>query len=220
MPNWATNLVTIEGDKDTLDEIQKRLATPYKEYYRDIISREVVENERTGEFLLWNIRQPINLSAYWENDKPTKISEAHKSGEQEDIVASVLDDLAHGEGWYAWNVRNWGTKWEIGDAYLSRTDTKLSYSFDTAWSPIIPAMDTLAKMYPDATMRISAYDESMDWAVTVEYINGVGMELEADITHEFLVDEMGDDCSRCGELYEEYDDNDRREFGCPSTNAE
>ena len=57
MPNWATSRVTLSGNADTIKEIQNKLATPYT-------SPHDPEHIITGEFLLWNIVKPNNLSAY------------------------------------------------------------------------------------------------------------------------------------------------------------
>jgi hypothetical protein len=78
-------------------------------------------------------------------------------------------------------------------------------------------METLAQMYPTTTIRISAYDESMGWAVTIEYANGDSIETEGEPDHKFLVEDMGEDCWRCGDGYDDYTDADREEYGCPST---
>jgi hypothetical protein len=47
-------------------------------------------------------------------------------------------ELLEGEGWYDWNVENWGTKWDVSDDYqINIWEDSVSLSFDTAWSPPI-----------------------------------------------------------------------------------
>ena len=52
--------------------------------------------------------------------------------------------------WYDWNVNNWGSKWDISDPYRGgeEGDKVVYYSFQTAWSPIVPVITALAKKYP------------------------------------------------------------------------
>jgi hypothetical protein len=43
---------------------------------------------------------------------------------------------AENENWYSWNNSNWGTKWDACDLNdFKREDNKLSFTFNTAWSP-------------------------------------------------------------------------------------
>jgi hypothetical protein len=50
-------------------------------------------------------------------------------------------DAFAADGWYTWNVNNWGTKWDFGkdklDDPVAIEDGVVSISFDTAWSPPI-----------------------------------------------------------------------------------
>lgn len=45
------------------------------------------------------------------------------------------------ENWYAWNIENWGTKWDVESEEWGRvtdhnsTDTAATISYDTAWGP-------------------------------------------------------------------------------------
>jgi hypothetical protein len=40
------------------------------------------------------------------------------------------------ENWYAWNLENWGTKWEVSPyEYNINEDGALYVSFDSAWGP-------------------------------------------------------------------------------------
>lgn len=47
--------------------------------------------------------------------------------------------------WYAWNIENWGTKWEVSHvSIIDETPTSLTLSFDTAWGPATTAFETWA----------------------------------------------------------------------------
>lgn len=61
---------------------------------------------------------------------------------------------------YNWCVENWGTKWNsFSSHYDFHTDTELHMDFDTAWTPPVPVVIQLAKMYPDAKFVLSYREE-------------------------------------------------------------
>lgn len=59
--------------------------------------------------------------------------------------------------WYAWNIQNWGTKWNGYDTEVS--DGRLK--FDTAWSHPLPVMAALAVKYPDVSFEVKYADEDL-----------------------------------------------------------
>ena len=62
--------------------------------------------------------------------------------------------------WYDWRVKNWGTKWDVGELCLTdRSEGYAYFTFETAWSPIVEAISKIAKMYPELTFSLD-YEES------------------------------------------------------------
>jgi len=56
-------------------------------------------------------------------------------------------DLLEGEGWYNWNIKNWGTKWDVDLENIERVDENtLTAVFDSAWSPPIEAYNHMVEM--------------------------------------------------------------------------
>ena len=51
------------------------------------------------------------------------------------------------ENWYNWNTKNWGTKWDVGNAEFCWNDDDMCVwiSFETAWSPPIGVYEALYK---------------------------------------------------------------------------
>lgn len=44
------------------------------------------------------------------------------------------EDMDKGNNWYAWSIKNWGTKWNAVDSHLDVDNgDRLEYSFRTAW---------------------------------------------------------------------------------------
>ena len=59
----------------------------------------------------------------------------------------------------AWQLANWGTKWEANQAELmDESDTQLSYGFDTAWSPPVELLKRIGPDWPTLTFLLH-YEE-------------------------------------------------------------
>lgn len=109
--------------------------------------------------------------------------------------------------WYSWCVANWGTKWNTVDASLRDFSDHLFYTFHTAWSPPISAIQQLAEDYPELRIEIEYDEPGCDfWGRTVfvggeitreeegpSLINQEAFEEEAEYTNERLEDLPDDD---------------------------
>ena len=80
-------------------------------------------------------------------------------------------DYATG-GWYDWNVKHWGTKWDAGDVEIYEvTDDKVTIKFQTAWSPPFEWLDKVTKMYPHLKFQFD-YEEETGWGGSRTYREG------------------------------------------------
>jgi hypothetical protein len=211
MPNWASSVITITGEQEVVTEVKNRLAKPYANPHHP---EETIE----GVFLLWNIVKPNNLSAYLGKEQEAfaeiinadpELAELNKPVEPEmsSIMEKVLHQLATSDEWYEWNCRNWGTKWEIGDkatldlevmGELSFDDKpvenslELVYSMDSAWSPPVEALNSLAEQYPTIKISLSSIDESDCFAMSACWQDGMlSYEQDEEITHELGMELRG-----------------------------
>jgi hypothetical protein len=120
-----------------------------------------------------------------------------------------------GDNWYDWNVRNWGTKWDVavhdGDKYpeteiTDENDVSIGYRFNTAWSPPIEVISVLAKQYPNCTFSLG-FEEETGWGGEVEF-NGEEMitlseytnkcrDCDAENTMDYCENECGEICDSC-----------------------
>jgi hypothetical protein len=68
-----------------------------------------------------------------------------------------------GEWSYDWCVREWGTKWDIGETFVSddTEEDSVSFSFDSAWAPPLEAFRTWAERDGRVTYRISYFEPGM-----------------------------------------------------------
>lgn len=68
--------------------------------------------------------------------------------------------------WYDWRVNNWGTKWDVDLHGLEFTDrgdgtAEISGWFDSAWSPPIEAMQTLADDFDSCYVELMYMESGM-----------------------------------------------------------
>ena len=64
------------------------------------------------------------------------------------------------QGWYLWNIENWGTKWDFGGKEYDRTDSNtVKFSFDTAWSPPVEFFRQLEEL--GFTVKAMYYEPGM-----------------------------------------------------------
>ena len=108
--------------------------------------------------------------------------------------------------WYDWNVRNWGTKWDVAstdEEIYSETslidegidDNQkyfLVYRFDTAWSPPIPVIEKLSKQYPSLKINLD-FEEETGWGGEIEFTDG----------QQIVLSEYGWQCRECSAQLEE-----------------
>lgn len=143
-------------------------------------------------FAFWNIVKPTDLDTYfgkqpkYDPDKPIAFDSDH---------------------WYDWNVRNWGTKWDVAnkdadspynDTTMEQTDNAVIYNFNTAWSPPMPAIIALSSQYPELVFHLF-YEEETGWGGDVKIMNGF-------ILSEQSYDNQCRDCDSINCM--EYCDND------------
>jgi hypothetical protein len=222
MPNWAYSKVTISGDMKEVSRLKEQVSQPYQDpHYPD--------KTNEGVFLLWNIVKPNNLSAYLGEEKAKfdeligadpELAELNKlvlPDNNSDLMARVIHDLATSDGWYEWNVRNWGTKWETGDKAVIEYELpipltnldfetpaemalEITYRMETAWSPPVEALAKLAEQYPDVTISLTSIDESDCFAMEAQWFRvpispsefvPQTYESDLDITHKLGMDLRG-----------------------------
>lgn len=189
MPNWVYNELTISGSAEDIANIKEQLARP-----KPMPNGEASE-ERVISF--WNIKHP----------PLDKMDEYHGMNGWAEGVATGQTPF----NWYNYNNREWGTKWDASDACLnSDTETSLSYSFSTAWSP--PSVFTaLSEQYPDSTITLW-YEEEQGWGGKIAFENGEENEIEEwdvpDSHEDYKSRDKADQCV-CGwetDVEEWYDD--------------
>ena len=72
-----------------------------------------------------------------------------------------------------WCVNNWGTKWDVMYANMSRgKGNTILYEFETAWSPPLPAVYTISKKFPKLKFLLKYREDGMGFKGKFEVKNG------------------------------------------------
>lgn len=170
MPNWVFTTMHVHGEPEQIAEFRDKAKQSYNTYHPDWQTKETKESQMEGDLLFWNFIQPENKQAYFADAHGTK-PEGYDSWSMEEKLAH---DIKHtGEGWYDWNSRNWGTKWEA-QGVLEQEDADgkyLRYQFDTAWSPAEGAFDAMVKQHPELSFSFRCVEEQ-GWGVEYESDDG------------------------------------------------
>jgi len=206
MPNWVFNTLTIQGTKEQVDSIKDKLNAPYTKSFEnwDIKTQQMEVKEYTFSnpvFSFHNIYNHIEDGV--SNEVYTSQSD-HTVPLEEQLKFKTND-------WYSWNVRNWGTKWDVAVSndeeypdtelleYKSEgEDNWVIYRFNTAWSPPMPAIEKLSKLVPNCVVTLE-YEEEQGWGGEAEFVNG-------EMTSESSYHNMCRDCDTYDSM--DYCDND------------
>jgi hypothetical protein len=213
MPNWCYNYLSVDGPADEIAKLKTKLNQPFTKMHDQwnpaTGKMELVETVYSNPvFAFHNIYNHIEDGV---SEEEYMKQPDHKLGEP------IRFDGNH---WYDWNVRNWGSKWDVGihdeDKYpdteiTDESDTSIGYKFNTAWSPPAPAIEKLSAQYPELEITLS-FEEETGWGGEIIFIGGQGTEIEAydnkcrdcdEInTMEYCDNDCGEICSACNYMGE------------------
>lgn len=189
MPNWVFNTLTVSGKPEDLQKFMEKAGKPYMTYHKGVRYQDAEGNwkydpdkvdERLNEspISFMNFATPEDLDAYYgaSDYKP----EGYDTWSMEERLAHAMKHSS--DGWYDWNVRNWGTKWDACNPSLNSDDPtsgSISYSFDTAWSPAEGAYRQMVEQHPELEFEFYC-EEEQGWGV--EFLGSDG---ELSITNEW-----------------------------------
>ena len=180
MPNWVYNSLVVSGDTLELEKFRNHLNQPFTKHFPEhkwneetqtfdeFPSQQVYSNP---VFAFWNVIKPTDLEAYY--------GESYKH-DSTNLIESINKGFEVGMDWYNWNVRNWGTKWDVAtsddnqysDTTLEVTEEgALMYHFNTAWSPVEQVISKLSEMYPNLSFDYE-FEEEQGWGGSQLWENG------------------------------------------------
>jgi hypothetical protein len=105
--------------------------------------------------------------------------------------------------WYDWQVKNWGTKWDItddGNGYTRPNPNTLSVGFDTAWAPPMEFYQYLesigfrveATYFESGMCFVGRYADGVDDYYDYSELSAdeVDEQIPAELNEEFCISEM------------------------------
>ncbi len=212
MPNWVFTSMTVSGKEADLRKFAEKASKTHTTYWRDYQNNNVVKEEIDERVIsFWNFKEPENKDLYFgaSDYKP----EGYDQLSTEEKMALSMQFKS--DGWYDWNIRNWGTKWNACNAEMTGDNFaggEISYYFDTAWSPAEGAFEAMVEQYPELRFEFRC-EEEQGWGVVFEGEDGELNEVKSwDIpdNHEDSMEYLG----RCN--CEEYDELDYIFEDCPT----
>lgn len=194
MPNWCSNILTIEhsGGITKGAEIEEALhgdsSPPY--FVEERFRLKTEKYDESGCLIPYTVPLsfhkliPIPESIYMRD---------HPDFKKEDKPVYILPENDY-----------WGTKSCPGYTTLKRGPRYVEYEFHTAWSPPIPIAVQISKLFPDATVTIKYLETGnlLGGYKTFkkgELVDKYTCQSTEDIK-DFAINEMGED----EELYEEW----------------
>ena len=202
MPNWSYNSLSISGNPEEVAQVKFQVSQPFTRDYLDFNDDVKNPTVRTVQydnpvFAFWNIIRPTDMETY--------LGQPDLSLPIEEQMKFKTND------WYSWNNRHWGTKWDVAvsneDTYPETeiqidTPDHLVYSFNTAWSPPVPAVEKLSEQYPNLTFDLE-YQEETGWGGEIVFKAG-------EVVTESDYDNKCPDCDETNCL--DWDDETSEEF--------
>lgn len=134
MPNWCSNTLEVSGCPKQLNEFK---------------SKSIIKSGMNLDIFVMDgiITMPEELAVCEELTPEQKAERVAKYGY---------------DNWFDWRFENWGTKWDAQDSNIEEDENGLTIDFCTAWSPAIPYIKQVAKMYPDLIFDLY-FMETGEW---------------------------------------------------------
>ena len=160
MPNWCNNRISIDGDKDKIQEVVDFVKG------KDEEGKEVIFDLNKIVPMPEELLNPIAPKSLKELDTRTEFKKKYGF-----------------DNWYDWRVAKWGTNWNAQDSYYMGDGV---FCFDTAWAPPEQAIIKLGELFPDVKITLEYFESGMCFAGILVMEGG---ELKEDYTSEDKSDE-------------------------------
>lgn len=180
MPNWVSNWIGASGTEDDirafLEKAGKPYATKHSKWNAETKEYEHFDAMNKEPFSFWNFIEPEDKEAYFA-DAHGKKPEGYEDWTIEQKMAHDLK--VTGNGWYDWNCREWGTKWDACDPDVSEPsfddfgNGSVSITFQTAWSIPTPVFEAIVAQHPTIDFDFDC-EEEQGWGAKFTSSSGGG----------------------------------------------
>lgn len=227
MPNWVYNRLSVEGNQH---EVQEFVDKAGKQHETRWLSEQWIRNEDGTNTKIEDKDRKIEVElspkddlSFWNFVAPPEeiwdeyfgtVGWTNGVG----FTGESKENSDGSNGWYAWNLHNWGTKWDARDVNLEQDENEAIYTFSTAWSIPEPVFRAMAEQHPTLSFTLGS-EEEQGWGAEYSARDGeVYLDKEWDIpqSHADWVakdDEDGCVCARDDDKSDWYSD-------CPRDDSE
>lgn len=177
MPNWCENTLKVTGNPEQL---------------KDFVSKVITIHEDGREELTMNNLYPtppelleVGAPASYTGDPKDEEAKAEFKKQLEELVTKY----GHTD-WYNWRVHNWGTKWDIGECFITEnSDEEVVISFDSAWSPPLTFFRYASEQYPELDFSILFSEPGQEYCGLYKVGRGGQDESVAEGEYEYINEE-------------------------------
>ena len=160
MPNWCGNDFYVQGSRRQLKRFIK-MNMGYPVRYPPI-KGEKEEKESREKHFCFNamIRTPQEVINIGYDGGDMVSEELMKKARETGADVFPIDG-------YNWNIANWGTKWDIYNEKITKSEikwigkNKIYLFFDTAWNPPFRWFEKIVKRFPQLTFEMSYWEPGM-----------------------------------------------------------
>lgn len=162
MPNWVYNNLIIQSDNaEALASLKEKVGATVQVPGFDY------QTDENGKFVLDDDGKMLTVPTHHTTEEPVFSFW--------NIVRPSSEEVeAYGnQGWYDWNIENWGTKWDVSGDVEVIEDAKdcWNLSFQTAWAPPHEALVALSEQHPEVSIR-NEWREEQGYGAHQEYSEG------------------------------------------------
>lgn len=173
MPNWTYNTIRVEGSKDSLTKFMTdglaNAHKPEKEGDNPQLSlsswiptpetflKYDTTNHPDGKGLKVGEKWWDGLGSHGDKVVTEELIEEFKQATKEQAEKYGV------VGWYDYNVKTFGCKWDSEVRVENIGDTEINLSADTPWSAPEKWLRTISEKYPDLTFHLHADYEEGFW---------------------------------------------------------
>jgi hypothetical protein len=188
MPNWTYNTIRVEGSKDSLNKFMTdglaNAHKPEKEGDNPQLSlsswiptpetflKYDTTNHPNGEGLKVGDKWWDGLGPHGDKVVTEELIEEFKQATKEQAEKYGV------VGWYDYNVKTFGCKWDSEVRVENINDTEINLSADTPWSAPDKWLRTISEKYPELTFHLHALYEEGFWE-DLDYKEGRKAEIDS-----------------------------------------
>jgi hypothetical protein len=168
MPNWVYTSMSVSGSKEKIAEFKELASRPKPSGFDSETGTLTYDEDKPDALSFWNFIEPEDKALYFgaSDYKP----EGYNEWSMEERMAYSMKFSS--DGWYDWNVREWGTKWDACDVDCHTSDeTSLGYSFNTAWSIPEPVFTAMVQKFPELDFDFES-EEEQGWGASFTSSDG------------------------------------------------